>query len=73
MKIHRFTPSQIAKALADRQAGQSTTEVCKHLGISQVTFYKWKSKFAGMDATQIAKAHAREYENRLLQRIGLMK
>lgn len=49
MKKSRFTDSQIMDALKRVEAGLSVPEVCRELGISVATFYKWRAKFGGMD------------------------
>ncbi|RNL80690.1 transposase [Sinomicrobium pectinilyticum] len=55
MKKTRHTETQIIKILKSQEAGQSVTDLCWEHGISQVTFYNWKSKFGGMDANQLKK------------------
>jgi transposase-like protein len=50
MKKSRFTDSQFMDALKRVEAGLSVPEVCRELGISVATFYKWRAKFGGMDA-----------------------
>jgi len=49
MKKSRFTDSQIMAALKRAEAGLVLPEVCRELGISAATFYKWLAKFGGMD------------------------
>jgi len=50
MKRSRFTDSQIMEALKRVEAGLAVPELCRELGISTATFYKWRSKYGGMDA-----------------------
>ena len=50
MKQSRFTDSQIIAILKQAEAGTAVPEVCREHGISSATFYKWRSKYAGMDA-----------------------
>ena len=49
MKRSRFTDSQIAEALKRVEAGLAVPELCRELGISAATFYKWRAKYGGMD------------------------
>ena len=51
MKQSRFTDSQIIAILKQAEAGTAVPEVCREHGISSATFYKWRSKYAGMDAS----------------------
>ncbi len=55
MKKSRFTDSQIIDALKRAEAGLTVPELCRELGISSATFYKWRAKFAGMDASLMAR------------------
>ncbi len=50
MKRSKFTDSQIIDALKRADAGLAVPDVCRELGISSVTFYKWRAKYGGMDA-----------------------
>ena len=51
MKQSRFTDSQIIAILKQAETGTPVPEVCREHGISSATFYKWRSKYAGMDAS----------------------
>lgn len=53
MKKSRFSESQIVTALKKQESGISTKEVCRELGISEATFYKWKSRYGGMDISEV--------------------
>jgi putative transposase len=55
MKKSRFSDSQIMDALKRVEAGLSVPDVCRELGISVATFYKWRSKFGGMDTSLMAR------------------
>jgi transposase len=48
MKKSRYTEEQIAFALKQNEVGRSVAEICRKLGISEATFYKWKQKYAGL-------------------------
>jgi putative transposase len=54
MKKSRFTDSQIAEALKRVEAGLAVPELCRELGISSATFYKWRAKYGGMDTSMMA-------------------
>lgn len=62
MKKSRFTEMQIIKILQAQEKGQSTTELCREHGISQATFYNWKSKYGGMDVNQLKRLKELERE-----------
>jgi putative transposase len=69
VKKSRFTEGQIIAAIKESESGAKTGDICRKLGISSATFYKWKSKFGGMDVSDVAKMRALEDENRRLKRI----
>jgi putative transposase len=69
MKKSRFTDSQIMDALKRVEVGLSVPEVCRELGISVATFYKWRAKFGGMDASLMARMKELEEENRRLKKM----
>lgn len=62
MKKSRFTESQIIAALNKQHQGLSVSEICRELGISQPTFYQWKSKYSGMEVNQLKKLKELEQE-----------
>jgi putative transposase len=65
----RFTEAQIVGIIKESDAGANTSQLCRKHGISSATFYKWKSKFGGMEVSDVAKMKALEDENRRLKRI----
>ena len=69
MKKSRFTDSQIIDALKRAEAGPTVPEICRELGISSATFYKWRAKFGGMDASLMARMKELEEENRRLRKM----
>ena len=69
MKKSRFTDSQIMEALKRAEAGIAVLDLCRELGISTATFYKWRSKFGGMDTSMMAKLKELEEENWRLRRM----
>ena len=69
MKKSRFSDSQIMDALKRVEAGLSVPDVCRELGISVATFYKWRAKFGGMDTSLMARMKELEQENRRLKKM----
>lgn len=63
MKKSPFTDSQIVDALKHVEGGLAVPELCRELGISTATFYKWRSKFGGMDTSMMARMKELEIEN----------
>ena len=64
MKRSIFTDSQIMDALLNRvDAGLAVPDVCRELGISSTTFYKWRAKYGGMDTSMMARMKELEAEN----------
>ena len=69
MKKSRFTDSQIIAVLNQAEGGMPVPELCREHGISSATFYKWRSKFGGMDASLMARMKELEEENRRLRKM----
>ena len=69
MKRSKFTEEQIIGAIKQHEAGTKTQDICRKLGISEQTFYKWKSKFGGMDVPMIARLKELEAENSRLKKM----
>ena len=69
MKRSKFTGSQIMDALKRVEAGLAVPEVCRELGISTATFYKWRAKYGGMDTSMIARMKELEAENARLKKM----
>ena len=69
MKKSRFTDEQIAFALRQAESGVAPAEICRKMGISEQTFYRWKKKFAGLGVAEVRKLKHLEDENRQLKRL----
>lgn len=69
MKRSRFSEEQIIGILKEQEAGQKTADVCRHHGISQATFYKWKAKYGGMEVSEAKRLKALEDENARLKKL----
>ncbi|HFT1684911.1 TPA: transposase, partial [Providencia stuartii] len=66
MKKARFTDSQIITILKQAEAGTPVSELCREHGMSNASFYKWCSRFGGMDASMMTRLKELEEENRRL-------
>lgn len=69
MKNSKFTESKIVAILKLQDAGMSVSDICRKHGISQPTFFNWKKKYSGMDATNLKRLKELEAENSRLKRM----
>ena len=69
MKRSRFSEEQIIGILKEQEAGMPTVEVCRRHGVSPATFYKWKSKFGGLEVSEAKRLRSLEDENRRLKKL----
>lgn len=69
MKVSKFTDAQIINILKKAENGIPVAELCREHGISSATFYKWRSKFGGMDASLMNYVKQLEDENRRLKKM----
>lgn len=65
----KYTEEQIIRALKEVDAGAAATEVCRKMGITEQTFYRWKSKFGGMDVSDAKRLKQLEDENNRLKKL----
>lgn len=69
MKRKRYTDEQISFALRQAESGTPVEEICRRMGISEPTFYRWRKKFAGMGVAEIRRLKQLEDENRKLKQL----
>jgi len=69
MKKSRFTESQIVAILKEVESGLKVDPVCRSHGISSATYYNWKSKYGGMEASDVKRLKALEEENSRLKKM----
>ena len=69
MKKSKYSDSQIMAILKQAEAGTPVPELCREHGMSSATFYKWRAKYGGMDASMIARLKELEEENRRLKKM----
>lgn len=69
MKKSRHSESQIIRILKEVEGGRMVKEVCREYGISDATYYNWKSKYGGMEASDIKRLKELEDENRRLKQM----
>ena len=69
MKRKRFTEEQIIGVLKEHELGSKTADLCRKHGISEATFYNWKSKFGGLDVSEAKRLKQLEGENARLKKL----
>lgn len=69
MKTARFSDAQIMGILRQAEGGVPVSELCREHGMSSASFYKWRSKYGGMDASMVSQMKAMADENRRLKRM----
>lgn len=69
MKKTRFGETQIVSILKQQEGGRSVKEICREQGISEATFYNWKSKYGGMEASDVKRMKELEEENSRLKKM----
>ena len=65
----RFSEEQIIKVLKEQEAGLKVSDICRQQGISEATFYNWKSKYGRMEVSEVQRLRALESENSKLKRL----
>lgn len=69
MKKSRFSESQIIKAIKENEAGRRVEDISRELGINPGTFYQWRKKYSGMEASQLKQLKELQAENAKLKRM----
>jgi putative transposase len=69
MKRIKHSEAEIISILKKQEQGMKVSEICREHGISEPTFYNWKSRYAGMEVNELKKLKDLEYENARLKRI----
>lgn len=69
MRRSRFSEEQIIRILKEHQTGLGVKELCRQHGISDATFYKWRSKYGGMEVSEAKRLKALEEENAKLKKL----
>ena len=69
MKGKRFTEEQIIRVLKEAESGLKVSDLCRQHGISEATYYRWKSKYGGMEVSEAKRLRALEEENRRLKQL----
>lgn len=69
MRKSRYTDEQVAFALKQAELGTSVAEVCRKMGVSEATFFRWKQKFGGLGPSELRKLRQLEEENTKLKKL----
>jgi putative transposase len=69
MKSSLYSPEQVAFAMRQAESGTPVPEVCRKMGITEQTFYRWKKKYSGMGVAEVRKLRILEEENRKLKQL----
>ncbi len=69
MKTSKFNPTQIARILQEFESGKDLNTLVREHGVSKATFYKWRQRYGGMEASELKKMKALEEENAKLKRM----
>lgn len=69
MKKSKFTETQIVKAINEHEAGRKAEDICRELSITTATFYKWRQRYSGMEASEVKKMKDLQDENARLKKM----
>ena len=69
MRTSKFSESQIVAILKQQEGGLKVADICREQGISAATFYKWRSKYGGMDASMLKRIKELEAENARIKKM----
>lgn len=69
MKRSKFTPEQVTRILKEFDQGKSTEQISREHGVSKATFYKWRQRYGGLEASELKRLKELEEENSKLKRM----
>ena len=69
MRKSRFTPEQILQAIRQAESGTAVTDICRKMGVTETTFYRWKKHYAGLDVSELRELKQLRDENRRLKQV----
>ena len=69
MKKSKFTETQIVKAIKEHESGRKAEDICRELGVSTVSFYKWKHRYGGLEVQDLKRLKELEEENSKLKKM----
>jgi putative transposase len=69
MKKSKFTETQIVKAIQEHEGGRKAEDICRELGISTVSFYKWRQRYGGLQVAELKRLKDLEEENAKLKKM----
>lgn len=67
MRTSRFTPEQILQALRQAEGGTTVVDICRKMGVTETTFYRWKKQYTGLDVSELRELKQLRDENRRLK------
>lgn len=67
MRRSKFTPEQILQALRQAEGGTTVVDICRKMGVTETTFYRWKKQYAGLDVSELRELKQLREENRRLK------
>lgn len=69
MKKSKYTETQIVKAIQEHEAGRKAEDICRELGVTTASFYKWRQRYGGLDVSEVKKMKELQEENARLKRM----
>ncbi|HEY4305344.1 MAG TPA: transposase [Gemmatimonadaceae bacterium] len=67
MRKSKFTPEQILQALRQAEGGTTVVDICRKMGVTETTFYRWKKQYTGLDVSELRELKQLREENRRLK------
>ena len=69
MRKSRFTPEQIVQALRQAESGTPVADICRKMGVTEATYYRWKKQFSGLDVSELRELRQVRDENKKLKQL----